>query len=235
MKIPRVIAFDGDDTLWRNEDQFNVSQDRFREIIGAHVQLDLAAMDAHLLAMERRNLALYGYGVKSFVLSMIETAIELTEGAIPARDIQALLRLGQQMLAHPIELLEGVRETIETLRSGERRLWLITKGDLFDQESKIARSGLEPLFDRIEIVSEKNEAVYRRLLQLHGVDPEEFLMVGNTLRSDVLPVVALGARAVYIPYHITWTHETVPPEVADQGAYQTLERIGDLPGVLRML
>ena len=179
MKAPRVIAFDGDDTLWRNEDQFSVTQDRFRNILGAHVSLDASTVDALLLKIERRNLTLYGYGVKSFVLSMIETAIELTSGAIPASDIQVLLRLGQQMLAHPIELLANVRETIERLRADDRTIWLITKGDLFDQESKIARSGLEALFDRIEIVSEKNESMYRRLLHRHRVDVSEFVMVGQ--------------------------------------------------------
>ena len=235
MKAPRIIALDGDDTLWRNEDQFSISQDRFRKIIGAHVRLDQAAMDARLLETERRNLLLYGYGVKSFVLSMIETAIELTAGAIPASDIQVLLRLGQQMLAHPIELLGSVRETIEELRAAGSSIWLITKGDLFDQESKIARSGLEPLFDRIEIVSEKNQATYRRLLDLHGVEVSEFLMVGNTLRSDVLPVLALGGRAIHIPYHVTWSHETVEPGVANGHSYLTLNHIGELPAALRQL
>ena len=192
-------------------------------------------MDAHLLTTERRNLAHYGYGVKSFVLSMIETAIELTDGAVPASDIQVLLRLGQQMLAHPIELLGSVRETIEQLRANERTLWLITKGDLFDQESKIARSGLGSLFDRIEIVSEKNEETYRRLLDRHGVDVSEFVMVGNTLRSDVLPVVALGARAIHIPYHVTWSHETVEPAHGSSHAYLTLQHIGEVAAAIEQL
>jgi putative hydrolase of the HAD superfamily len=235
MTSPHVIAFDGDDTLWRNEDQFSISQDRFREIISAHVVLDGALVDAQLLETERRNLKLYGYGVKSFVLSMIETAIELTNGAIPAGDIQILLQLGHRMLAHPIELLGNVREVIEELRISGRRIWLITKGDLFDQESKIARSGLEPLFDRIEIVSEKNEAMYRRLLDLHGVQVSDFLMVGNTLRSDVLPVVSLGARAIHIPYHVTWSHETVEAALAESHSYLTLNHIGEVTAALRQL
>ncbi len=235
MTLPSVIAFDGDDTLWRNEDQFSISQERFRNIIGAHVPLDIAAVDTRLFETERRNLALYGYGVKSFVLSMIETAIELTGGAIPASDIRVLLGLGQEMLAHPVELLSGVRETIENLRGAGAKIWLITKGDLFDQESKIARSGLESLFDRIEIVSEKNEAMYRRLLSKHGVDPAEFLMVGNTLRSDVLPVVALGGRAIHIPYHVTWLHETVEPALANGHRYVTLEHMGELAAALKAL
>jgi putative hydrolase of the HAD superfamily len=230
-----VVAFDGDDTLWRNEDRFTITQDRFRGIIAAHVQVDAKALDAHLLETERRNLALYGYGVKSFVLSMIETAIELTSSAIPASDIQVLLRLGQEMLAHPIELMDGAREAIEELRTRGHAIWLITKGDLFDQESKIARSGLEPLFDRIEIVSEKSQALYRRLLVRHGVDASEFVMVGNTLRSDVLPVAALGAHAVHIPYHTTWTHETVEPALAETSAYVTLTHLNELPAALQQL
>jgi putative hydrolase of the HAD superfamily len=230
-----VVAFDGDDTLWRNEDRFTITQERFRTIIAAHVQVDAAVLDAHLLETERRNLALYGYGVKSFVLSMIETAIELTGSAIPASDIHVLLRLGLEMLAHPIELMYGVRETIEELKTRGHEIWLVTKGDLFDQESKIARSGLEPLFDRIEIVSEKNQAMYRRLLDRHGVVASNFLMVGNTLRSDVLPVAALGAHAVHIPYHTTWTHETVEPAQAETSAYLTLTHVTELPAAIQRL
>ena len=232
---PRVIAFDGDDTLWRNEDQFTLSQERFRAILGAHVPLDRATIDTRLLETERRNLARYGYGVKSFVLSMIETAIEVTDGALPASDIQILLKLGQQMLAQPIELLSGVRETLAALRARNHEIWLITKGDLFDQESKIARSGLAPLFDRVEIVSEKNPALYSRLLALHGVEVSEFVMVGNTLRSDVLPVVALGAHAVHIPYHVTWSHETVEPAVAEHSSHIQLRDITELPAALHRL
>jgi putative hydrolase of the HAD superfamily len=145
------------------------------------------------------------------------------------------LRLGQEMLAHPIELMDGARETIEELRTRGHEIWLITKGDLFDQESKIARSGLEPLFHRIEIVSEKNQALYRRLLVRHGVDASEFVMVGNTLRSDVLPVAAIGAHAVHIPYHTTWTHETVEPALAETSAYVTLTHLNELPAALQQL
>ena len=139
------------------------------------------------------------------------------------------------MLAHPVELLGGVRETIENSAGAGAEIWLITKGDLFDQESKIARSGLEPLFDRIEIVSEKNEAMYRRLLSSTGSTPRSFVMVGNTLRSDVLPVVALGGRAIHIPYHVTWSHETVEPALASGHNYLTLEHMGELAAALKRL
>jgi putative hydrolase of the HAD superfamily len=227
---PRVVALDGDDTLWHNETLFSASHDEFRDLLTRHVAIDGPRIDERLLETEKKNLALYGFGIKGFVLSMIETAIEMTEGRIPAEDIEAIMRFGRRMLAHPVELIDGVEETIRTLRSRDHQLWLITKGDLFDQESKIARSGLAPLFDRIEIVSEKDEATYRKLLDRHGVDAQEFAMAGNSLRSDVLPVARLGARAYHIPYQITWAYE----QAADAGdtAYATLETIRALPGAL---
>ena len=203
LPLPRVIAFDGDDTLWHNETLFSMTQERFRAILQAHLDLDPADLDARLLATERRNLKAYGYGIKGFVLSMVETAIEVTDGRIPATDIASILSFGRAMLEHPVELIEGAREVLETLRARDHELWLVTKGDLFDQESKIARSGLEPLFDHIEIVSEKDERTYRRLLDRNGVVSDEFVMVGNSVRSDVLPVVSLGARAFHVPHEVT--------------------------------
>jgi putative hydrolase of the HAD superfamily len=224
---PRVIAFDGDDTLWHNETLFSMTQERFRAILRSHLSLDLADLDARLLATERKNLAVYGYGIKGFVLSMVETAIEVTDGRTPASDITAILSVGRAMLEHPVELIEGAREVLESLRARDHELWLITKGDLFDQESKIARSGLEPLFDRIEIVSEKDEGTYRRLLDRHGISADEFAMVGNTLRSDVLPLINLGARAFHVPYQITWAHEHVEGDLPD-GAL-VLDALTELP------
>jgi putative hydrolase of the HAD superfamily len=228
---PRVIAFDGDDTLWRNEDVFTLTQARYRAILAAHVDLHEDDLDARLAATERRNLATYGYGVKGFTLSMIETAIEITREAIPASDLAVILRLGQAMLAHPVEVLDGVREVLARLKARDHELWLITKGDLFDQESKIARSGLEPFFERIEIVSEKDQATYRRILRRAGVDPAEFAMVGNTVRSDVLPVLAIGARAFHVPYHTTWAHEAAEAPEGHAG-FVELRGIGELVGAL---
>ena len=230
---PRVIAFDGDDTLWHNETVFSMTQERFRAILRSHLSLDLADLDARLFATERKNLAVYGYGIKGFVLSMVETAIEVTDGRIPASDITAILSIGRAMLEHPVELIEGAREVLESLRARDHELWLITKGDLFDQESKIARSGLEPLFDRIEIVSEKDEGTYRRLLDRHGISADEFAMVGNTLRSDVLPVINLGARAFHVPYQITWAHEHVEGDLPD-GAL-VLDALTELPVRLQVM
>ena len=230
---PRVIAFDGDDTLWHNETIFSMTQERFRHLVMRHVSLPQTKIDERLLAVERRNLAIYGYGIKGFVLSMVETAIEVTGGQIPAEDIQAILDCGRLMLEHPVELIDGAREVLETLRSLDHELWLVTKGDLFDQESKIARSGLAPLFHRIEIVSEKDGATYRRLLERHGVLPAEFAMVGNSLRSDILPVVSLGARAFHVPYHVTWAHEVVAVDLDQQPMVQSIDRLSRLPEVLR--
>lgn len=228
---PRVVALDGDDTIWHNETLFSASYDRFRGLLQRHVDLPAHEIDATLLATERRNLATYGYGIKGFMLSMVETAIEVTRGEIPAEDIQAILQFGRAMLDHPVELVDGVDEVIARLRAQDHEIWLVTKGDLFDQESKIARSGLADRFDRIEILSEKDEAAYRRLLQRHGVAAEEFAMVGNSLRSDVLPVVAIGAWAFHIPYQLTWAHEAV---VSDpEAVFVTLDSLRDLPAALK--
>jgi putative hydrolase of the HAD superfamily len=231
MELPRVIAFDGDDTLWHNETLFSMTQERFRAILRNHLDLDLAELDSRLLAIEKQNLTLYGYGIKGFVLSMVETAIEVTGGRVPATDIQVILSFGRMMLEHPIDLIEGAREVLETLRARDHELWLITKGNLFDQESKIARSGLEPFFDRVEIVSEKDERTYRKLLDRHGVSPDEFAMIGNSLRSDVLPVVGLGSRAFHVPYEITWAHEQVEQDLPP-GA-MALDRLVALLDLLR--
>jgi putative hydrolase of the HAD superfamily len=219
-ELPRVVAFDGDDTLWHNETIFSMTQERFRALIGAHIDLPGHEIDARLVDTERQNLATYGYGIKGFVLSMVETAIAITEGRIPARDIEAIIGFGRSMIAHPVQLIEGAREILETLRARDHEVWLLTKGDLFDQESKLARSGLSSLFHRIEIVSEKDEPAYLRILERHGISPDEFAMVGNSLRSDILPVVAIGARAFHIPYSITWAHETVAAHA--DAAFETL-------------
>ena len=202
----RVVGFDGDDTLWHSETRFHVTQGEFRDLLERHVPD--ADIDTRLADMEMKNLAIYGYGVKSFTLSMLETAIELTNARIPTADLDVILGWGKRMLMEPTELLPGVEETLRSL--GEQHdLVLITKGDLFDQESKLARSGLGELFFGVEILSEKNVDSYRGVFKRRGIDPEHFVMVGNSLRSDVVPVVALSGRAVHIPYEVTWAHEHV--------------------------
>ncbi|WP_046869148.1 HAD family hydrolase [Microvirga massiliensis] len=212
MVLSRVIAFDGDDTLWQNETLFSMTQNRFCALLTRHVDLPERLMHARQFDTERRNLAVYGYGIKGFVLSTAETAIEVTDRRIPAEDIQTILPFGRTMIEHPVEVIQGAWEVLETLCARDHALWLISKGDLFGQESKIARSGLAPPFERIEIVSEEDQATYERLLARYGVDLDEFLMVGNSLRSDVLPVIAAGVQAVHVPYQITWEHETVEME-----------------------
>ena len=228
----RVVGLDGDDTLWQNETRFILTQEEFRELLHRHIpETDV---EAHLDEVERKNLAIYGYGVKSFTLSMIETAVELTGGRIPAADLEVILGWGKRMLMQPTELLEGVEPALKEL--GEHYdLLLVTKGDLFDQESKLARSGLAGLFIGVEIVSEKNVSSYQGILKRRGINAEEFVMVGNSLRSDILPVLEVGARAVHIPYHVTWHHEQVPEESLPRSGWYRLERIAELSPLLASL
>jgi len=227
-----VVGLDGDDTLWHNETRFNVTQGELRDLLRRHV-VD-AVVDAHLADTEMRNLGIYGYGVKAFTLSMIETAIQVTHGKIPATDLEVILGWGQRMLMEPTELLDGVEVALKDL--GKRYdLLLITKGDLFDQESQLARSGLAGLFLGVEIVSEKNVESYRGILERRGIKPEELVMVGNSLRSDVAPVLELGARAVHIPYQVTWHHEHVPEESMPREGWYRIEKITELSRLLDTL
>ena len=232
MKKLRVIAFDADDTLWVNEPIFTMTHVRFKKILSNYVQLD--DLDEKLYGFEIRNLNLFGYGIKGFMLSMIETAIEITQGKISGSGIQQLINIGKEMLAHPVELLPNVENTIKALQD-QYTLLIITKGDLFDQESKIARSGIADYFDKIEIVSEKDEDTYRRVIKRNNIKVDEFLMVGNSLKSDILPVCNIGAGAVYIPYHITWAHEMVTIDPSANLAYQELPDISLLPKYLQRL
>lgn len=227
-----VIAFDADDTLWHNERLYVSVQAKFKELLAHYHSPEW--IDERLYQAEMRNLPHFGYGIKAFALSLIETAVELTEGRISGRDIQAIIDAAKEMLAAEVELLEHVAETIARL-ADTYALMLITKGDLRDQELKIARSGLAPHFRHIEIVSDKSPQSYRVLLKRHAIVPERFLMVGNSLRSDILPVLALGASAVYIPYQLTWMHEVADPPSAEQPGYYELEHVGLLPGLLEGL
>ncbi len=227
-----VIAFDADDTLWHNERLFLSAQARFRDLLTHYHSPEW--IDARLYQTELRNLPHFGYGIKAFALSMIETAVELTEGCISGRDIQVIIDAAKEMLSTEVELLDHVAGTIPRL-ADSYTLMLITKGDLRDQELKIARSGLAPHFRHVEIVSDKSPESYRRLLQRHGIPPERFLMVGNSLRSDILPVLALGASAVYVPHELTWAHEVADRPPAGQPGFYELEHLGLLPGLLERL
>jgi len=226
---PWVIGFDADDTLWHNETIFEKVHEQYRALLAYHH--DAATVDRTLLATEMRNLDDYGYGIKGFTLSAIETAIELTRGKISADEIQRLIQLGQEMLRHPVELLEGAEETLRTLAS-RHRLLLITKGDLRDQERKLARSGLGGFFSAVEIVSEKNATVYQHILQRHQVEPGRFLMVGNSAKSDVMPVLALGGTGVHVPYHLTWAAEQVEELPVQNPRFFRVQSIRELVRVI---
>jgi len=221
-----LIAFDADDTLWHNETQFQATAREFAGLLAAYHPADW--IQDRLFATEMKNLRHFGYGIKGFTLSMIETAVELTEGRVTGAEIKTILGWGHGMLQAPIALLDGVRETIAAL-AGEQRLMLLTKGDLFDQESKLARSGLGEYFGAVEIVSEKNARTYAAIIARHKVVPGSFLMVGNSLRSDILPVLEVGGAAVHIPYVTTWVHEQVTEEAAAGKTFATLESIRELP------
>lgn len=208
--FPQLIAFDADDTLWSNQPHFDHVEAELHKILARCG--DPAVIGHNLYQVQRRNMHLFGYGAKSFMLSMIETAIELTGGAVSGADIQRIIDLGKRLLDFPIEPLPGVVDVLTELRRRGVPLMVLTKGDLFDQESKLARSGLGDFFHHVEIVSEKNEATYCRILARYHSSMEAFMMVGNSLKSDVLPVARLGGQAVHVPYHATWIHEQLPAE-----------------------
>ena len=223
---PMIVAFDADDTLWHNEDSFDATHKIFAQMLSPWASVE--TVDAHLFEVEMRNLSRYGYGAKSFTLSMTETAIELSGGEIPSTNIGEIIALGHAIIDRPTELLDDVPEVFEEL--ADHQLMLITKGDLYAQHARIADSGLAEHFWRIEVVAEKDKATYERLLEVHGVDVAEFVMVGNSLRSDVLPVIELGGRGVHVPYHLTWAHEVVDDDHGHE--VPTLARLGELPALL---
>ncbi len=201
-----LVGFDGDDTLWRSQEYFDAAQVEFEAIMAAWLDLDDTRLHERMLETERANLALFGYGAKAMTLSMLETAIALTDGRIGAADLGRIMDLGKAVLQHPVELLPGVAEAVAEV-ARRHPVVLVTKGDLFHQERKVAQSGLSGLFRRIEIVSEKDPRAYARVLAEFGLEAGRFAMVGNSLRSDVEPVLALGGWAVHVPYHTTWAHE----------------------------
>lgn len=225
-KFP-IIAFDADDTLWRNEDIFMSAQNEFIALLCDYH--DQAFIRSHLGDVQIRNLKHFGYGIKGFTLSMIETAIELTEGRITGSQIHRIIELARRMLEAPIELLPGIKSVLRKLQS-DHTLMIITKGDLLDQESKVARSGLAKFFDIIEVTSDKTPTAYENILGRHKISSDHFLMVGNSLKSDVLPVFDIGAQAIHVPYHTTWAHEEVSVTTLQQyPQLVTLESISLLP------
>ncbi|MEO9660998.1 MAG: HAD family hydrolase [Maribacter dokdonensis] len=219
-----VIGFDADDTLWVNETYFRDTEDKFADLLEKYETKN--KIDQELFRTEIKNLDLYGYGIKGFVLSMIECALELSNNQVAPKTVSALLDLGKEMITQPVELLEGVEEVLQSLK-GKYRLIVLTKGDLLDQERKLERSGLSEYFHHVEVLSDKKEKNYSDLLEHLQIEPDEFLMIGNSLKSDVLPLVNIGARAVHIPFHTTWQHEEVT-EVVDNNGYMTMSTLTDV-------
>lgn len=223
-----TIAFDADDTLWHSERVFRLTEERFAALLAEYVETD--GLSQRLLETEKRNLQYYGFGRKGFVLSMIETAIDVTDGKVPTAILRDLIDLGRDMAAHPIEILPDVRETLETV--AERyRILLITKGDLLDQEQKLARSGLGELFQAVEIVSDKSQLTYQRIFTRHGDGPERSMMVGNSLKSDIVPAIEVGSWGIFIPHPLTWAHEHMDAP-KDAPRFRQIERIGELISLL---
>jgi putative hydrolase of the HAD superfamily len=227
-----IIAFDADDTLWHNERLYVDAQARFAQLLARYHNPEW--IGERLYQTETQNIQHFGYGIKAFALSMIETAVELTEGRLTGQDVQTLIDLAKEMLGADVQLLDHVGETIPLL-AASYRLMLITKGDLLDQETKVSRSGLGQYFQSIEVVSQKTHEIYERVLNRYFIVPERFLMVGNSLKSDILPILELGGSAVYIPYETTSLHEVASPPTDGQTGYYLLEHIGQLPALLERL
>ena len=226
-----TIGFDADDTLWQNEAFFRLTQGNFTRLLADYAEAE--HLNDRLLAAERRNLGHYGFGVKGFTLSMIETAIEVTEGRVTAKVIAEIMAAGREMLSHPIDLLPHAEQTVRAL-SATHRVLLITKGDLLDQERKLAQSGLGDLFHGVEIVSDKTPAVYAAIYARHGITPDTAMMVGNSLKSDVLPAIAAGGWGVHIPHGLTWAleHAEAP---RDHTRFHGLTDLGELPDLVAKL
>lgn len=226
-----TIGFDADDTLWHNEQFYRLTEQHFTALLADYAEPE--SISQRLLEAERRNLRIYGFGIKGFTLSMIETAIEITDGRAPASVIAAILDAGREMHDHPIETLPYVKETLEQL-AGPYRLVLITKGDLFDQERKLAQSGLGDLFDAVEIVSDKNASTYARIFARHGDGPGHSMMVGNSLKSDIVPAIEAGSWGVYVPHDLTWALEHAEPPLHSP-RFRKLEHIGGLIELIERL
>lgn len=220
----KVVGFDADDTLWINETYFREAEERFAEFLEKFETKN--KVDQELFKMEMKNLDIYGYGVKGFMLSMIESALELSNFTISQNTIAAILSLGKEMIEKPVELLPGVKEVLASLND-KYRLIVLTKGDLLDQERKLEKSGLSSYFHHVEVLSDKKENNYKNLLEHLEIELDEFLMIGNSLKSDVLPIINLGAKAVHVPFHTTWAHEELDRDVKLKN-YLTLNGLSDI-------
>jgi putative hydrolase of the HAD superfamily len=225
----KVIGFDADDTLWVNETYFREAEVEFGKLLFEYETLN--KIDQELFKKEIDNLPLYGYGIKAFVLSMVESALEQSNYNIPTKKLQEILNIGKDMLNKPVELLDGVEDVLKNL-SKKYRLILATKGDLLDQERKLEKSGLIKYFHHIEVLSDKKETNYSKLLNHLDIKPSEFLMIGNSLKSDVLPLVNIKAHAIHVPFHTTWAHEQVTEKETNGKAYKTISSLREVLNLL---
>ena len=221
----KVIGFDADDTLWVNETYFRDAEIEFAKLLSQYETIN--KIDQELFKMEIKNLPLYGYGVKGFMLSMVEMALELSNGEVSNKTIGAILDIGKDMLNKPVELLDGVTEVLDIL-SKNYRLIVATKGDLLDQERKLEKSNLNGYFHHIEVLSDKKEENYQNLLNHLDINPAEFLMIGNSLKSDILPLLNIGAQAIHVPFHTTWAHELVTEKESEGKSYLTVNNVKDI-------
>jgi len=221
----KVIGFDADDTLWVNETYFRDAEEKFASLLEGYETKN--KIDQELFKVEIDNLSLYGYGIKGFMLSMIESALDLSNNKVPQKTIAKILEIGKEMISHPVELLPDVQHVLEAL-SKKYRLIILTKGDLLDQERKLERSNLLQYFHHVEVLSDKKELNYQNLLAHLEVPVDEFLMVGNSLKSDVLPLVNIGAKAIHVPFHTTWQHEEVHENDTNGKTYQTINGLKEL-------
>jgi len=221
----KVIGFDADDTLWVNETYFREAENKFASLLEGYETKN--KIDQELFKMEMKNLATYGYGVKGFMLSMIEAALEISNNNVSSATIAKIINLGKEMLLQPVELLGGIEEVLQKLQP-KYRLIVLTKGDLLDQEQKLKKSGLSKYFHHVEVLSDKKEANYKNLLAHLKIPFNEFLMIGNSLKSDILPIINMGAKAIHIPFHTTWEHEQVSEAESNGKAYETLHEVKEL-------
>lgn len=225
----KIIGFDADDTLWVNETYFREAETEFCNLMSEYETPNKT--DQELFKMEMKNLPIYGYGVKAFVLSMVEMALEISNGNVSQKKVQAILEIGKVMLEKPVELLDGVEDVLKEL-SKKYRIILATKGDLLDQERKLEKSGLTDYFHHIEVMSDKKEANYIKLLKHLDIEASEFLMVGNSLKSDILPLVQLNAHAVHMPFYTTWAHEQVTEKERNGKNYKTISNLRELLNII---
>jgi putative hydrolase of the HAD superfamily len=229
-----LVGFDGDDTLWHSEGYYQAAQQQFERVLARYVEVQDQRVHDHLLSVQKANLKIFGYGARSMMISMIEAAIAITEQRISAADVHQLVEIGKDVLQHPVELLPGIRAAVEAIAQ-THPLVLITKGDLFHQEAKVRRSGLGDLFRRIEIVSEKDAGTYARLLAEFDIEAAKFVMVGNSLRSDIEPVIRLGGWGIHMPYHVTWAHELENALDGSEARLRNVTDASEIPSALKAI